>query len=568
MAENATTVAQAAAKMMKAYGAEHIFTIAGAPLNVLYHCQKDEGIQVVLGRSERSIMSMADGYARLKGKPTFGYVQFGVGASALPPVFAEAMWGFSPLIVLAGSTNTNTRERYEYQEVDALPMMRTATKWAASLPAPDRIADMMRSAVRAALSGVPGPAFLEIPANQWSAPLSREPAIFTDDGLERAGARRIPIDGNDVERLTGLLAKAKKPVILSGGETIVSEGWSELVAFAEATNIPVVTSVAGKGSIAESHPLAVGVLGRYSRKVANDLVAKADFVLAVGTQLSAMTTDTFNFPAPGTTLAHVAIDPLTLGRTYREAVSVNADPKLTFIALTAAARQAKIDGKAWTDWTKGAQQMVRDWRTKYAGMAEKKMVNGRLNPVFVMSELNRHVKGDDLVIGDTGNATRWAGALVDTKEAGRTYQRAAGSLGWAFPGGLGAKLAVGKKRRVFTVIGDGGIGYHIGDIETALRVDTPAITIVLNNASFAGYRKLLRVNMGREVELPPEVCTFQDTDFGNVAKAYGAFGERVESPDEFLPALRRAEESGKPAIIDVASTPDARAPGGGPDSEL
>ncbi len=562
------TVAQAAAKMIKAYGAKHIFTVAGSPLNVLYHCQKEEGVDVVLGRSERSIMSLADGYARFTGAPAFGYVQFGVGAVALPPVFAEATWGLSPLVALAGSTNTGTRERYEYQEVDSLPMMRGVTKAALALPAPDRIADIMRTVVRAAVSGVPGPAFLEIPSNQFAMPLTRDPGVFAEAGCTHVSSRRAAPADSDIERAVALLAAAKRPVILSGGETIVSEAWAELVALADALGVPVVTSVAGKGGIAEDHPLAMGVLGRYSRKAANDVVAKCDFLLCIGSQLSAMTTDTYKFPAPGTPIVHIAIDAMALGRTYREALSIHADPKLALAALARAAQAAKLRKEAWAEWTRTAQQILADWRVKYAEMASKKMVNGRLNPVHVMSELNRHTRGDDIVVGDTGNATRWAGALVDVKSAGRTYQRAAGSLGWAFPGGLGAKLAVGSKRRVFTVIGDGGIAYHIGDLETALRVGIPAITIVLNNASFAGYKSLLKVNMGREVELPPEICMFQDTNFGNVAKAYGAYGERVEDPEQFLPALRRAEESGKPAIIDVATTPDARAPGGGSDSPL
>ena len=185
-----------------------------------------------------------------------------------------------------------------------------------------------------------------------------------------------------------------------------------------------------------------------------------------------------------------------------------------------------------------------------------------------MKVLDDFTEGDDLVIGDTGNATRWAGVLVDTKSAGRTYQRAAGSLGWAFPGGLGAKLAVGKGRRVFTVTGDGGMGYHIGDLETAVRMDLPAITIVMNNASFAGYGGLLKNNLGYEAELPAELSTFRDVRFADVAKAYDAYGERVEDAGEILPALRRAVESGKPTILDVQVSGGVAAPGMGLRSTL
>ena len=565
---NQMNLSQAIAKMIKAYDVEHIFTVAGSPLNILYHCQVDEGIKVVLGRSERSVMSMADGYARLNGKPAFGYVQFGVGACALPPVFSEASWGQSPLIVISGSTNTNTRDRYEYQEVDSLPMMSSCTKWAGAMPAPDRVPDILRTIMRTTLSGIPGPAFLEVPANTFRAPLSADPDIRPDAGFKRVGERPVAADAAAVERLIGLLSKAERPVILSGGETIFSEAWPELVAFAEALQIPVATSTAGKGGIAETHPLALGVIGRYGRRVTNEVAVECDLMIVVGSQLSAMTTHTFNFPPQGTKIAHFSVDPTSLGRTYAEEISINADARSALQAILAAAEAAGLDGSKWADWTAACQQRVADWRQKYSDLAAETVINGRINPRHLMKVLDDHVAGDDLVIGDTGSASRWTGSLVETKSAGRTFQRAAGSLGWAFPGGLGAKLAVGKSRRVFTVIGDGGLGYHIGDLETAVRMDIPAITIVMNNASFAGYRGLLNNNMGEETELPAELSTFNDVRFADVAKGFDAFGERVEDPDEIAPALRRAEESGKPALLDVVVDGTIAAPGMGLRAEI
>lgn len=556
---NQMTLSQAAAKMMKAYQAEHIFTIAGSPLNILYHCQADEGIKVVLGRSERSVMSMADGYARLNGRPAFGYVQFGVGACALPPVFSEAMWGQSPLIVIAGSTNTNTRERYEYQEVDSLSMMAPATKWAGALPAPDRVPDIFRTMIRSALSGIPGTAFLEIPSNNFSAPMPGEPDLRADTDFLRVGQRPMAADSSSIDKIIGLLSKARQPVIVAGGECIFGEAWDALTAFAEALQIPVATSVAGKGAIAENHPLAMGVVGRYGRRLASEVVQDADFVLAVGTQLSALTTLNYQVPKQGTVMAHISVDPMTLGRTYREAVSINADSRSALISLAAAA--GKLTGSGWTGWTAECQQRLAAWRNEYAELASGKMHNGAINPIHLLKVLDEFVEGDDLTVADTGNASRWAGALVDTKSAGRTYQRAAGSLGWAFPGGLGAKLAVGKERRVFTLIGDGGMGYHIGDLETAVRMDIPAITIVMNNASFAGFGGLLKNNLGHDAEIPAEISTFRDVRYADVAQAFDAYGERVVDPDELKPALRRAVESGKPAVLDVQVSGGVAAPG-------
>src|SRR5579872_7420313 len=150
------TLSQALAKLLRAYGAEYIFTLTGAPQDPLIDMQNREGVRVVLARSERSAFAMADAYARVTGKPTFGMVQFGPGATYLPASLIDAYWGSSPLIALSGTTNTNTRHRFEYQEVEQTPMFPPMTKWAGDLPQPDRIADVLRTVIRAAVSGVPG----------------------------------------------------------------------------------------------------------------------------------------------------------------------------------------------------------------------------------------------------------------------------------------------------------------------------------------------------------------------------------------------------------------------------
>ena len=150
------TVAQVIAKTMKVYGATHLFTFTGAPQDPLIHAHNHEGIEVVLGRSERSVLAMGDAFARLTGQPTFGIVQYGPGATFLPASIIDAYWANSPLIAISGTTTTATRHRLEYQEVEQLPMFPPMTKWAGNLPRPERIGDVLRTAIRAAVSGRPG----------------------------------------------------------------------------------------------------------------------------------------------------------------------------------------------------------------------------------------------------------------------------------------------------------------------------------------------------------------------------------------------------------------------------
>jgi len=544
----ALTVSQALAKMIHAYGAEYAFTLTGAPQNPHIDLQNREGVKVILGRSERSALAMADAYARVTGKPTFGFVQFGPGATYLPASIIDAFWASSPLISISGSTTTSTRHRFEYQELEQTSMFPAITKWAGDLPQPERIADIIRTAVRAAISGVPGPVYLGIPADWFGKRLATAPDIYAEPAFMKTPALRVAPLAQDVERAIALLSSAEKPVLIAGGGVILSEAWAELTALAEALNIPVVTTMAGKGSIADSHPLAVGACGRYSRKVANDTLAGADFCLAVGTKLSSMGTDVFKYPRKGTRIVHIDLDPNSLGRTYREELSIVGDARTALVMLRDAALAAKLNGGKWAGWTKQVQGSVASWLEDLERFSREPLHEGRLNPYHMMRLLNQHLSADDMVVADTGYMAAWASTVLQQKKPGRNVLRAAGSLGWAFPAAFGAKLAVGNKRRVFGLTGDGGLGYHIADLETALRIKTPVIQIVLNNASLAFE---YHVQKYVHEEMCPEASEFLDVPFGDVARAFGAHGERVTTPEQFIPALRKAEESGKPAIIDV-----------------
>jgi acetolactate synthase-1/2/3 large subunit len=545
---NTLTVSQALAKLLRAYGAEYVFTLTGAPQDPLIEMQNHEGVRVVLGRSERSALAMADAFARVTGKPTFGIVQFGPGATYLPASIIDAFWASSPLIAISGTTTTKTRYRYEYQELEQTSMFPGITKWAGDLPQPERIADVLRTAVRASVSGVPGPSYLGIPADWFGKKLTIAPEIYAEPAFLRTPALRCAPVAPDVERAIALLSTAEKPVLIAGGGVILSEAWQELTALAEALNIPVVTTMAGKGSIADTHPLAVGVCGRYSRKVANDTLAAADFCLAIGTKLSSMGTNVFQYPGKGTRIVHVDLDPNSLGRTYREELSIVADSREALKMLHEAALAAHVNGSKWAGWTKQVQGSVAAWQEDLERVSRDSMHEGKLNPYHIMRLIDQHVGGDDMLVADTGYMAAWAVTALQQKKAGRNTLRAAGSLGWAFPAAFGAKLAVGPKRRVFALTGDGGLGYHLPDLETALRLKLPTVTIVMNNCSLAFE---YHVQKYVHEEMCPEASEFLDVQFADVARAFGAHGERVTSADQFIPALRRAEESGKPAIVDV-----------------
>lgn len=548
VAASSMTVSRALAKLLRAYGAEYLFTLTGAPQDPHIDAQNHEGVKVILGRSERSALAMADAYARLTGKPTFSIVQFGPGATYLPASIIDAYWASSPLIAISGTTTTKTRFRYEYQELEQTSMFPAMTKFAGDLPQPERIADVLRTAVRASVSGVPGPSYLGIPADWYGRTLSIPQEIYAEPAFLRAPACRTAPLAPDIEKAIALLSTAEKPVIIAGGGVILSEAWQELTELAEALNVPVVTTMAGKGSIADTHPLAVGVCGRYSRKVANDTLAAADFCLAIGTKLSSMGTNVFQYPGKNTRIVHIDLDPTTLGRTYREELSMVGDSREALKMLREAAAAAKLNTAKWSSWTKQVQVSVASWLEDLVRVSSNPVHEGKLNPYHIMRLIDQHVGGEDLLVADTGYMAAWAVTVLQQKKAGRNTLRAAGSLGWAFPAAFGARLAVGSKRRVFGLTGDGGLGYHLTELETALRLNLPVVQIVMNNCSLAFE---YHVQKYVHKEMCAEASEFIDVPYADVARAFGAHGERVTSADQFIPALKRAEESGKPAIVEV-----------------
>src|ERR1700693_2828289 len=226
------TLSQALAKLLRAYGSEYIFTLTGAPQTPLIEMQNHEGVRVVLGRSERSALAMADAYARVTGKPTFGIVQFGPGATYLPASIIDAFWASSPLIAISGTTTTKTRYRFEYQEVEQTSMFPSMTKWAGDLPQPERIADVLRTAIRASVSGVPGPVYLGIPIDWYGKKLTIPQEIYAEPAFMRTPALRVSPMAADAERAIALLSSARKPVLIAGGGVILSEAWQELAGVA------------------------------------------------------------------------------------------------------------------------------------------------------------------------------------------------------------------------------------------------------------------------------------------------------------------------------------------------
>ncbi|HXM83312.1 MAG TPA: thiamine pyrophosphate-binding protein [Burkholderiales bacterium] len=545
--------AQVLADMLAGYGVSHVFMVPAVLRRTFAEMERRTAIYRVHCHGEKAAAYMADGYARASGKPGVCMAQV-VGALNLAAGLRDACLAHSPVIAFTGGRDPKTKFRKVYQEIDDVPAFEPVTKWNATVDAVERFPDMVRQAFRVATSGAPGPVHLQFRGNEGQ--LDQEEAEMeplVEPQFARVPAFRLLPDPQSVNTALELLQKAERPVIVAGGGVRWSGAGPELVALAETLSIPVATSLNGKDCIPATHPLSVGVVGSYSRESANRVVAAADLVCFVGTSAGGMTTHVWTVPKIGVAAIQIDIEPEVIGRNYPVKIGILGDAKLTLAALLESA--APVSHRA--RWLEQAKAICREWRDKYRSAFESDAVP--IRPERICAELSRHVPEDAIVLSDTGHAGMWMGGMYDVRGR-QSFMRSAGHLGWAFPAGLGAKCAA-PGRPVVTFTGDAGLWYHIGEIETAVRWNIAAVTVVNNNASGnQSKRGFDRAYGGEQTAKARELWTYRMVDFARLAADIGALGIRVEQPREFPAALEKAIKSGQPAIIDVVTDIEAIAP--------
>jgi acetolactate synthase-1/2/3 large subunit len=548
--------AECLADMLQAYDVTHVFMVPAVVRKTFAEMETRTRIKRLHVHSEATAAYMADGYARASGKPGICMAQV-IGALNLAAGLRDAWLAHSPVVAVTGGRDPKTKFRKVYQEIDDMPAFEPVTKFNATVDDVARIPDMLRQAFRVATTGTPGPVHLQFRGNEGQ--LDQETAEM-EPLVEPQFARVPPFrpipDEASVMKALALLQAAERPIIVAGGGVRASGAQAELVALAEALQIPVATSLNGKDSIPGVHPLSVGVVGSYSRESANRAVSRADLVCFVGTETGGMTTHFWAVPRIGTPAIQIDIEPSSLGRNYPLQAAVNGDAKVTLARMVALADERSASQHKL--WVAEAQGLVAEWREQYKAALTSNAVP--IRPERLCGDLTRLMPDDAIVVVDTGHAGMWMGGMYDLRTPTQSYMRSAGHLGWAFPAGLGAKCAL-PSRPVVTFTGDAGFWYHIGDIETAARWGINAVTVVNNNGGGnQSKRGFDRVYGGQQTEQARELWTFSKVDFAAIAESMGAMGIRVEKPGEFEGALAKALAAERPVVIDVVTDIDALAP--------
>jgi acetolactate synthase-1/2/3 large subunit len=541
------------ARAIASTGTTHVFFM-DAVLRRTLIALEGLGVQRVLGHSEKAVAYMADGYARLAGRPAFCFAQ-SVGAANLAAALQDAYLAHSPVVALTGRKQPRMQHRNAYQEIAHAPLFAPVTKFNADVDAAADLPRLLRQAIRTAASGTPRPVHLDLNGLQGEtieAGTVDETAEIGEAACRMPPHRPVPPD-DDVARAAAALQGATRVAIVAGEGALASGAGPEVLALAEALAAPIATALGARGLVPTRHVLSVGVPGFYSAPPTNQIVHRADLVLFVGCDTGDMVTNTWRTPALGTPVVQIDLDPEELGRNYPNTLGLMGDPKATLGKLVAAVGRPKRD-RSYAEWAAG---LLAEWRSVMAPHMASNETPIRVERLC--AEITAALPEDGVLVADTGYSGIWTGTCIDFNGAGQSYLRAAGSLGWSFPASLGAKLAA-PNRKVLCFSGDGAFYYHLPELETARRRGIATVTVINNNSGFGQSWPDLLSMQGGTPGHPEQIVRFGPTDFAAVARSFGVQGIRVERPDELGPALRRALAMEEPVLVDVVTNIMPRAP--------
>ncbi len=547
------TGARYLARTLHGYGVTHVFYMDAILRQTLVEMEA-LGLRRIIAHSEKAAAYMADGYARISHRPGICMAQ-SVGAANLAAGLQDAYLGRSPVIALTGRKPPLFQHRNAYQEIIHGPLFEPVTKANVEVASLEQLPFLLRQAFREATTGAPGPVHLDLPGHNGRLLEAAQAALTpaAEAAFSRAPAFRPEPELEAVTRAAAAIQSAGRPIIVAGGGVRLSSAAAAVVALAEQLQIPVATSVNGKGTILDDHPLSVGVVGSYSVRCANQLVSEADLVLYIGSSTGDQVTHSWQVPPPGTSIVQIDIDPREIGRSYPHTIGVVGDARSAVARLAAAAGE-QPDRRAWLGRMRA---LVDEWRAEIEPLRRSDAVP--IRPERLCRELSERLPPDAVLVADTGYSAIWTATMVELRFSEQTYLRAAGSLGWAFPAALGVKCAV-PERPVVCFTGDGGFWYHLSELETAARNRINTVTIVNNNHGLAQGIRDVHNLYGDRPGNPGELYRFEPVNFARIAREMGCAGERVEDPEAIGPALERALAANRPAVVEVVTGLDYRAP--------
>ncbi len=561
--DNRMTGAEAMVRMLQAYGVRDIFGLCGDTTLPFYDAMArlDHKITHYLTRDERHAAYMADGYARVTGRPGVCEGPSGGGATYILPGVVEANESSVPVLAITTDVSTTSRGKYPLTELDQVALFKPLTKWNASIDRADKLPDMMRRAFREMTTGRPGAVHLALPFDVQKAHVGPS-GLGAEAAHQTFPAERLAPDPAAIAAAVEALLAATRAVAICGGGVVLSGAEAALASLAALLDLPVATTVSGKGALAETDPWAVGVVGTNGAVPATRaVVAEADLVLFIGCRAGSVTTERWTVPAPGTKVIHIDLDAAVPGTNYPTEVTIHADAKLALEALGEGVKAALSHKRAKPfNGFSGKVRAAAAWKQKLADFAPLAASKDRpIRPEAVIAALSDALSDSAIVVADPGTPCPYVAAHFRQRRAGRHFitNRAHGALGYALGAAMG--VAVGRPgAQVVALMGDGSFGFCCGEFETLVRYNIPLTVVVFSNATFGWIKAGQNAGFGKR---------FYNVDFGRtdhaaIAAAFGMKSWRIEDPADLRPTFRRAINAGRPCLIDVITQPlhEASAP--------
>jgi tartronate-semialdehyde synthase len=537
----------AAIHVLEDEGVQVVFGIPGAGILPFYSSlRQSRKIKHYLARHEEGASHSADGYARVTGKVgVFCGTSGPAGTNMVTGLYAAKVDSI-PLVAITGQNIRAQLGKDAFQAVDIAEIVKPITKRSYCVKESEQVPWVFREAFRIAREGRPGPVLIDLPLDVQRGEIEYDADI--DSPLEVS----VPSPNHRrIRRALEMLLSAKHPVLLMGGGVIQSNACEEFVQLAEYLAMPVVTTLMGKGGIRPDHPLYAGQVGiQCNTRCGNRIFLESDLVLGVGCRFSDRHTGALDVYTRGRKFIHIDIDPGQIGRILPTELGIVADAKLALRALQTEALKMGPRNPG------SREQSLPDLREQLQRKLDFDQTP--IKPQRVFKEINEFFDEDTIFVTCIGLNQIWSSQFQRIfKPRHYILPGGAGPLGWDLPAAIGAKVAKPEKL-VVDVVGDYGFGFCGEELAMAVQYGVPIVIVVINN----GYLSLIRQSEKYGYGMNFEVETWYGghmIDFVKFAEAYGAYGERVDMPEDVKPALRRAVDCGRPAIVEIVVERDTDA---------
>ena len=560
-------------KALQEEGVDTIFGYPGGTVTDLFdELYKQDGIEVVLPRHEQGLLHEAEGYAKSTGKVGVCLVTSGPGATNIITGLADAHYDSIPLVCFTGQVPLSLIGNDAFQEVDIVGMTRSITKYGVTVQDRKDLGKIIKMAFHIASTGKPGPVLIDLPKDIQTA---TGPSEYPKSVQIRGYKPNESVHIGQLKKAYKLLKSAKKPLILAGGGINISKANGLLQEFAEKMNVPVVTTIMGKGAIPTTHPLYIGNSGMHGKYAANKAVSECDVLFSIGTRFNDRITGDLNEFAPKAKIVHIDVDTASISRNVVVDVPIVSDARLALEKLLEWAEH-----KDTTSW----QEKIKAWDEK--NPLEMRRDRG-MTPQMIMEHINQTFE-EAIFVTDVGQHQMWATQYLDIdKKRQMITSGGLGTMGFGFPAAIGAKIG-NRYTEVVCVTGDGGFQMNIQEMATAIVQGTPVIICLLNNQYLGMVRQMQQLFYGKRYSAvclrrrrscpanckgPNEACPPYTPDFVKLAESYGAHGIRVEREEDIQKALDKARTyQDAPTIIEFLISSDEivlpMVKGGNPMSEM